>query len=172
MIILRPTHLHWIKDAADDPRDLCAHSPVEFNINGRVLVGPNDGDWTVSAAALYLLRTLTRDHTREQPVGDHLFPCCGFSLYDIKGQEDVVICGCPNGLDFSIRHAGAEVHIDSESVPMITVSSADWRSAVHAFSDEVQAFYLQCAPKKPQEDEDVKGFRVFMKEWERRRSTS
>jgi len=93
-------------------------------------------------------------------------------MYDIKGIEDVVICGCPNGLDFSIRHVEAEVHIESATGPMITVSCADWRSAVHAFSDTVHAFYLQCTPKQPQDIEDVKGFRSFMKEWERRRSAS
>jgi hypothetical protein len=77
MITLVPTRLHWIKDdGTDDPCDLCAHSPVQFEIDGNTLVAAEDGDATVGAAAIYLLRTLEQDHTDDNPVGDHLFPCC------------------------------------------------------------------------------------------------
>ena len=169
MIIIQPTKLHWIKDVADDQQDLCAHSPVDFRISNMVFVRPEDGDWTVSASALYLLRTLTRDHTQEQPVGDHLFPCCGFSMYDIEGEEDVVICGCPSGRDCSVRHIGSEVQLSLESGQRVLVSSHDWRAAVHAFSDAVRAFYQRYSPKQPFEPEDVRGFDAFQREWDRRR---
>ena len=32
MVVLRPLNLRWIKDAADDPADFCAHGDVEFRI--------------------------------------------------------------------------------------------------------------------------------------------
>jgi hypothetical protein len=104
MVVLRPVSLRWINGAADDPADLCAHGDVEFRINGDKLIEPTDRDLTVSAAALYLLRTLSVPHSRETPVGDHLFPCCGFSMYDVEGEPDVVICGCPSGEDFEVLH--------------------------------------------------------------------
>ena len=80
MIILTPTRLHWIKDDGDDQSDLCAHSPVLFQIEDKILVAPSDGNVTVSAAAIYLLRTLERDHTKGKPVGEQLLPCCGHAL--------------------------------------------------------------------------------------------
>ena len=89
MIILRPTNLHWIDGSTDDSADLCAHSGVAFRIGQITLVKPSDGDWTVSAAALYLLRTLSQRHTRQQPIAEHLFPCFGNGIFEVEGQDDV-----------------------------------------------------------------------------------
>jgi len=109
MITVVPTRLHWIKDDEnDDPSDLCAHSPVLMEVDGTALVSPDDGDATVNAAAIYLLRTLERDHTKADPVGDQLFPCCGHAMYD-TGEEDVVICGCPNGSDVYVTHEDSDM---------------------------------------------------------------
>lgn len=91
-------------ECGDDPKDLCAHGDVTFRLGEDVLLDTNGRDLTVSAAALYLLRTLSVPHTRELPVGDHLFPCCGFAMRDIPGERDVAICGCPNGEDFEVLH--------------------------------------------------------------------
>jgi len=41
MIVLLPTRLHWIKDHPDNPHDLCAHSPVDFRVDGAV----SDAEW-------------------------------------------------------------------------------------------------------------------------------
>ena len=66
-VLLMPARLHWIlDDGKDDPSDLCAHSPVRFEIDGVSLLDPTEGDFTVSAAAIYLLRTLYRDHTQKK----------------------------------------------------------------------------------------------------------
>jgi hypothetical protein len=100
MIVLRPVDLHWLKRSVDDPQDLCAHSPVEFVVDGDVLINPSDGDLTVSAAALYLLRTLSQPHTTHHRVGEHLFPCCGNMMLDVEGNDDVVIIECNKGIDF------------------------------------------------------------------------
>lgn len=102
LVVLEPVNLRWINGAADDPADICAHGDVSFRISGDVLVEPADRELTVSAAALYLLRTLSVAHSRAAPVGDHLFPCCGFCLYDLPGELDVVVCGCPSGEDFEV----------------------------------------------------------------------
>src|SRR5262249_51982860 len=59
VLILQPLKLRWIQGAADDPKDLCAHGDVEFRIGDDVLLDTNGKDLTVSAAALYLLRTLS-----------------------------------------------------------------------------------------------------------------
>lgn len=167
-IILEPTNLHWIKGKADDPNDLCAHGNVLFQINDDMLLSEEAGEWTVSASALYLLRTLSRNHTSDSRVGEHLFPCCGHALYDI-GAPDVLIIGCSIGRDFEIRHIEDEVQLQSNHYKSYLVDKLQWKHAVCSFSDKVRAFYETSSPKKTADGEDKKGFDLFMQEWERRR---
>ena len=47
----------WIGGAKDDPQDLCLHGHVTVHIGGTVF----EDIGTVSATALYLLKTLTED---------------------------------------------------------------------------------------------------------------
>jgi len=170
MITLVPTRLHWIKDdGADDPFDLCAHSPVRFEVDDKILVAPENGDSAVSAAAIYLLRTLERDHTIDASVGDQLFPCCGHAMYD-TGDENVLICGCPNGSDVFVTHdADGGIRLTQHDGWSCVVSIHDWRQAINHFSDCVRAFYDDSLPKTPNDD-DAAGFAKMMAEWDRRRS--
>jgi hypothetical protein len=166
-VVLQPTTLHWIQGSADDPADLCAHGGVRFELGDEVLL---DGsrEYTVSAAALYLLRTLHRAHTTADPVGDQLFPCCGFAMYDVGGP-DVAIVSCPNGDDFEVLHDQSANRVIVRSrdrswgVPM-----EDWRVAVFGFADLVMAFYDACTQKAPVA-EDGPGFERFLEEWRRLR---
>ncbi len=170
-VTLRPVNVSWIKGATDDPTDLCAHGHIEFRVGNDVLMNPVTGpEVTVSAAALYLLRTLSWPHTKAHPVGEHLFPCCGFVMYDIEGQEDVVLMGCPKGTDFEIQHAedGKVVVVKSSDGREFRVGWSAWVDAVRGFADKVAEFYGKSSPKEPSE-EDAAGFRRFAAEWERRR---
>ncbi|MCR9200556.1 MAG: hypothetical protein NXI04_18115 [Planctomycetaceae bacterium] len=171
MITLTPTRLHWLNDDGDDPADLCAHSPVLLEVHGTALVTPKDGDVTVSAAAVFLLRTLERDHTPEQPVGDQLFPCCGHAMFD-TGDDDVVICGCNSGPDLSVVHEEMDqVQLTSPNGQTVRVALVDWQEAVIHFCDQVTAFYDAALPKRPTRD-DSGGFEKMMAEWRRRRQQS
>ena len=87
MITLQATSLTWLNTEEDCPTDLCAHGKVHFAIDDIEFVAPAE-EWTLSAAAIYLLRTLERDHTPANRVGDHLFPCCGHTIYADEGCED------------------------------------------------------------------------------------
>jgi len=169
MIILRPTNLHWIEGSTDSA-DLCAHSGVEFSIGQAALMKPSDGDWTVSAAALYLLRTLSRPHTKQQRIAEHLFPCCGNGIFEVEGQDDVLIVGCNAGVDFEIVQIDDEVLLTTKGGNQHRVAVSDWRRAVCEFSDAVQAFYSASSPKEPEDDWEQRGFRKFLAEWSRRRS--
>ena len=62
----------WINGEADDPEDLCLHGHAVARIAGETV----EFDCAVSAAALYLLKSLTEDHLLGQ--GEQFFPCCGF----------------------------------------------------------------------------------------------
>jgi len=162
MITLQPTNLHWI-DSIGDAQDLCAHSGVDFRIGDSILVKPRDGDWTVSASALYLLRTLSQPHTKQQPITEYLFPCCGNGIFEIEGQDDVQIVGCNSGID-------DEVILTCEDGTQHRIARSDWTKAVCEFSDSVQAFYVASPPKEPEDEWDQRSFRKFLSEWSRRRS--
>ena len=167
MITLRAERLHWIgDDGNDDPNDLCAHSPVTCKINDESIASPDDGDWTVSASAIFLLRSLDREHTKKAPVGDQIFPCCGHGIYDV-GDEEVVICGCPNGIDFEIRHGNQEITLSLDDDRQLTVTREEWEQAVLGFSDQILRFYDNSAQKDPGDEESKKGFKAMMAEWHR-----
>ena len=168
MLVLRPTNLHWMNVDAPDPADLCVHSPVEFLIGRARLVEPDAGDWTVSAAALYLLRTLSRPHVKSSRLGDHLFPCCGFTMYDIAGEDDVLILGCSNGIDLEVTRHDDKIVVTAGDGTQHQVSFVEWKSAVRAFSQTVRAFYDLSPRRQPADAEAEKGFRKLMTEWDRR----
>ena len=60
---IRILSLKWLKQI-DESTDLCTHGSVYVRIAGKVILDSNDGDeWTLSAAALNLMRTLEKDYT-------------------------------------------------------------------------------------------------------------
>lgn len=120
----------------------------------------------MSASAIFLLRALDRDHTKESKVGDQIFPCCGHSIYDV-GEEEVVICGCPSGIDFEIRHRSGLYTISTKDGREIAVPEAEWESAVVRYSNQILSFYEQSSLKEPSDEEDRKGFDAMMVEWYR-----
>lgn len=168
MIVLEPKEMTWIKGQEDDPNDLCAHGKVHFEIDGKVLVNENDGEWTISASALYLLRTLESDYMKDEPLFEHVFPCCGFNMYDIEDKEDVIISGCPSGINFEIIHDENKIKIMFDSFEPFVISQENWREAVVRFSESVMNFYLESSPKTPYSEMEKKGFDKFMSEWKRR----
>lgn len=168
MIRLQLNSPHWVKDEGDDPADQCAHGRVDFVIDGQAFVSESDGDWTVSAAALFLLRTVAADHAPGAGVtsGNQLFPCCGFSIYPTSdGGYPCAIIGCPNGVDPSVRHAGDTVTV-ALGERKATLSRKAWASAVHDFASRIEAFYGASQAKQPiEDDEERRGWELFWMEW-------
>lgn len=163
--------MKWLSDENDGSGDLCAHGIIYFEIDGNILVSEKDEIWTVSASALYLLRTLESDHSNtefEAPYGGQIFPCCGFNMYDIEGEENVVIDGCPNGIDFEITHEEGRVKISFEDKKSFLVPLKEWQRAIIEFSKRVKAFYAASSPKIPWDDENKAGYEKFIAEWNRR----
>jgi len=142
---------------------------VEVSIDGVSLVTPDDGDCTVSAAAIYLLRTLSQSHTAASRVGDHLFPCCGTMLD--AGGPDVLIIGCLGGSDFDVQREGDRIVLTHGSGAH-EVSFRAWSDAVCDFSDSVRAFYDRSLPRQPSDEDDAKALRAFLTEWTRRRESA
>ncbi len=146
----------WINGEADDPEDLCLHGHAVARIAGETV----EFDCAVSAAALYLLKSLTEDHLLGQ--GEQFFPCCGFFCIADETGESVEIVGCDNGEDWSVLHEGEHVRLVLPNGHEEIVPLADYR--------EVEGFYRRCAPRVLPEDEfGRRGFLAFWREWRRRR---
>ena len=158
------TDFVWINGEQDDPEDRCLHGHAAAVIGGRTL----EYDCTVSAAALYLLKTLTEDHVRGKD--NQLLPCCGFFLIANDDLTNVSIVGCDSGVDWSVLHEGDQVRLVLEDGTQEVVALEDYRDEVFRFADKVEAFYRACTPKKLPEDEfDRNGYLAFWNEWRRRR---
>ena len=170
MLKLEALDLQWLREVEDHSDDQCAHGRMLLEIDGATLVRPEDGLLTLSAAGLFLLRTLTDDHTVSSRIAEAnlLLPCCGFFLVAGTGRFPVVIHGCPNGVDLEVTHAGGRVTVRSAEV-LKSVPEAAWRSAVVSFAATIRDFYAASAPKNAAFDQsDREGWAAFWREWDER----
>ena len=155
-------NIGWLKGLEDDPRDCCAHAHTVAHIGEETF----EYDATVSATALYLLKSLSEDHrayTQEQ-----FLPCCGFDIIASKESDNVVILGCANGIDWNLVHIDDAVLITTNTGEKTEVPMGEYREEVIKFADRVEAFYESQPPRKPAK-EDEYAYRAFWKEWHRRR---
>jgi len=172
MITLQVIEPHWIKGHPDAPEDQCAHGHIQFFVDSVIYAAKEDGDWTISAAGLFLLRTVELDHTPQNSVaeGNYLIPCCGFSVWPTEGRRfPFSITGCNKGINPEIRHEREKVRLtlgEKESI----VDFKEWAAAVLNFVRQVELFYENCSPKVSMEDElDRKGWKMFWQEWRQRK---
>ena len=161
---IRAEKLCWLNGAADDPGDLCLHGQATVRIGERTL----SYDATVSAAALYLLKTVTEDHIIHED--NQLLPCCGFFMIPNRDLTDVRIVGCDGGVDWTVLHDGDLIRLVLEDGYEITVAAQEYKAEVFRFADRIEAFYSRCSPKILPEDEwERSGAIAFCREWRRRR---
>ena len=155
----------WINGEADNPGDLCLHGHVCVQIGNTLL----EDTGTVSATALYLLKTLTQDKL----MSEHdiqMIPCCGFCLMANEELTEVDVLGCNNGTDWSTVHEGDHVRLILPTGQEEVVAFADYREEVCRFADKVEAFYNTCTPKIiPEDTFERNGYTAFWNEWHRRR---
>ena len=155
----------WISDdGKDDPEDLCLHGEVVGHIGKEHF----EDACSVSAAALYLLRTLEEDHPSEHQVSNPMLPCCGHTMF--ASECGVDIFGCPNGTDWSVRHMNGYLELEAASGTKAIIPFEEYKSIVFAFADKVKVYYDQCQSKiMPKEDWERDGYLAFWREWARRR---
>ena len=161
---IKADHFEWIGGTADDPKDLCLHGHVTVQFGDIVL----EDHGTVSATALYLLKTLSEDKI----MAHHdiqMIPCCGHCLIANADLTEVQISGCDNGTDWSTIHEGNAVRFVLPSGREEVVSLRDYRYEVLDFADSVKRFYDACTPKElPGNEFDRNGYIAFWNEWQRR----
>lgn len=165
MIELKLINPQWIKGKKDDPEDQCAHGYIKFEID-ELVISNADEEWTVSAAALFLLRTVSNDHTLKSSVAEYnyLIPCCGFNPFKGDGDFNLILMGCNSGLNPDIIHNNGDVSISFEGQSR-TISLSEWAQAVVSFTDQVLDFYTSSAPKFALQDKhDKEGWRLFWEE--------
>ena len=155
----------WITGEVDDPEDLCLHGSVRVHIGDTVL----EDTGTVSATALYLLKSLTEDH-KMNAEDVQMIPCCGHFLIANEDLSQVTILGCDTGTDWSILHENGRIKLVLPSGQETFVEPEDYQREVFAFADQVEAYYRSCTPKRlPKDDFARNGYRAFWNEWCRRR---
>ncbi len=168
MIELKALNLHWLESMKEEV-DKCAHSSVYLKIDKRIISDENFGIWTVSSSAFYFLKALREIHNENSP--SQLLPCCGFNMWILgDNANEPVILGCPSGINWTIIPAQNKVTHQFEDGEIIETNFNEWRNAVCKFSDEVMNFYKESLPKIIDDEEDKKGFELFMKEWKRLRA--
>lgn len=155
---------YWIDDSADNPDDLCLHGDVIVNIGNERF----ETSCTVSATALYLLKTLNENHIINED--NQMLPCCGHFYIPNETNDTVHISGCPNGIDWTILHVQNGVEITTESGAKTFIGMDAYQKAVFDFADKVAQYYKHCSPKTiPAEDFERKGYIAFWNEWSARR---
>jgi len=170
MITLLAHDLQWITGVADNPQDQCAHGAVEFSVNNTMFVKPEDGIWTVSAAGLYLLRTLSHNHVSTDSVAESnfLFPHCGHAVWLVGAKSKVLCMGCNIGIDIDITHDNGIVTFHS-SAGTESATINEWQIAVLNFAKQICSFYQQYSPKEYIPDKhDREGWAGFWQEWKER----
>lgn len=163
MFKIDATDFEWIDGPDDDPNDLCLHGKVTAHIGEEVL----EDHGTVSASAMYLLRSLTENHQTGED--NQMIPCCGHFMVANEDLTEVYISGCPYGIDWTVEQVSGGVKITTESGNETFVPMDAYREEVFRFADKVEAYYAQCSPKKPYDDFARKGYTAFWNEWHRRR---
>ncbi len=159
------TNLSWINGAADDKHDLCLHGDAKAIIGERTL---ERRATTVSATALYLLKTLTQDKKIYDGMVEML-PCCGHFMMANDDLSEVEIMGCDiGGIDWATTHIDGGVKITLSDGYEVFVDKDSYKAEVLRFADEIKAFYDACTPKEPQSEHSQKGFTAFCNEWTRR----
>ena len=159
---------HWIKDdGQDDNEDLCSHGKVYIRIGTEELSTEESGSLCLSAAGLYLLRSLEQDCDLGQ-FSNQLVPCCGhFMIPDENGANYVVIMGCPSGVDWKIKHRNEEVIFESQKGTKGKLTFEDYKEKVLDFTREIENFYGKPEDKIVPDDGFYKnGFSQFWAEWQ------
>jgi hypothetical protein len=166
---IRILDLHWLNDI-DDATDLCAHGHIYVKIGNEIIADENSFDVTLSSTALYLLRTLSQNYSPGD-FASQILPCCGFSIMPDKVNNTILIFGCDNGIDWTIKHIDdTSVMHTSASGAHAIISRKQYREIVLDVADQVEAFYNTSSQKiLPKDEYDKLGYLMFWEEWRRLR---
>lgn len=161
---LKLIDLHWLNNF-DDNNDLCAHGRVFLKVGNEIVCDENSLDVTVSATALYLLRSLTENY-KKGDYGSQILPCCGFFTYFDENLR-AAFSGCPVGIDWTITHINDDlIQHTTENGNSTIISKENYKKIVFDFVDKVEEFYNSSLPKiLPDDDLEIESYEEIWKEW-------
>lgn len=158
---------HWIHGEKDNPDDLCLHGNVYVKIGEEVVA--DNYRCTVSSTALYLLKSLELDHTMGAS-SNQMLPCCGHFIIPSDVDDTVEICGCENGIDWSVLHTKGHVKLITEKGNHINIDLSTYMDIFFEFVDKVEKFYKNSRAKNiPTDEFKSDGYIKFWREWNNRR---
>lgn len=162
--------LHWLKNI-DDPTDLCAHGHLYVKIGNQIVSDKEAGDWTISATALYLMRTIKSNY-KANDFASQLLPCCGHFMLLEEKTNKLLIIGCPSGIDWTIVHQDNKVKHITDNGQEAVLDIQEYKTLVFNFADQVEQFYKDSAPKNiPDDESDKHAYLTFWKEWRELRAS-
>ena len=153
--------LCWLNGQMEET-DLCAHGIVRIHLGENVL----EGEVSMSAAALHLLRTV-RDNHEPDPMAK-LFPTDGFCWTPAGAAYPypIYLGGCPNGgFDGAVTHEGDSICIALEGLPEVRVPLEAYRAEVFRFADAVEGLFAASKPKIADRYLDQLWYPAFWEEW-------
>lgn len=156
---------YWIQGREDDPKDLCLHGDVVVQIGEEEC---SFQDAAISAAGLFLLRSLVEDHIMDGI--EHMIPCCGHAMYSMNDRlDEVEIIGCSSGIDWSVIHEERKIKLLTKVGNRVEVSLCEYAKVVLEFTDQVERAYQVATPKVPYDHYEEAGYKAFWNEWNRRK---
>ncbi|MBX3242919.1 MAG: hypothetical protein KF685_00440 [Acidobacteria bacterium] len=118
----------------------------------------------MSAAAYYLLQTVFDDYNPKPDI--QLIPCCGIPIcISETDPTEPIICGCPNGVNWTIKHDGYLIKHCFDDGEIIETDLHEWRMSVVKFSHEVMKFFENSKQKQGNDNEEHMAFQLFWKKW-------
>jgi len=167
---LKATKLHWL-EGSNPFEDCCLHGAIYLRIGDVLLSDGNASDWTVSTSAFNLLKTVKKDHRVNE--GRLLIPHCGHTMWIVQSEPDsLYLGGCDIGIDWTIQHEPGKVIHKLGGDRNVEMNPYFWQNAVCEFSDEVFKFFMTAWPKEISDEDDKKGFELFMSLWSRYRAAA
>lgn len=168
-VLIEAIDLRWI--GPEPQHDLCAHGGIVVMVGGVPFIEDRKADHAVSTGALHLLRAVFSDHTPDAPLAEHLIPHCGHFMVLDPATGDLVNLGCPDGVNWWVRHNRDAVVLTREDGVEARTTPAAWAQAVARFADQVAAFYEASAPREPSGEHASEWFNALWQEWNRLRAT-
>jgi hypothetical protein len=166
MLEITPNNLHWLKDTSPDI-DLCVHRGFTLSFNNVMLIDAANEDLTLSAAVIFLLRTIEEEHSFGSKICENLIPECGHEMLT-NDSELVEIITCPYGIDWWVEHNNEKVTLVFQDGKEITTTLKDYAQAVLSFTKKIKSFYDESESKKFYDEESRKAFIAFNNEWNMR----
>lgn len=163
---IRAENLSWL-EGSDEREDKCLHGKAIVTIGTKYI----EYDCTVSATALYLLKSLESDKTKD--AGYFMLPCCGHFYIPSEDLTEVYIDGCGYGEDFEVIHMDGGVNIIRDDASVF-VPIEKYKREVFSFCDAVKTFYDNSLPKvfsDGKDDFERRGYTAYWNEFMRRRHT-